>query len=154
MSPLSHKQGHRNRDVGQPLLMNTRPSVSKTPSESMRLYDADSSPQPRNMHIAGVINIGREQLIRDKGFEHAFIGMDGNYMKIEHFPLGTPPPQPLPLHAPQLPVRTNQDVPPNQQSPINTPIVEILRSIQEPHTQWRPGHRHTSQMWSGRTRMI
>ena len=28
------------------------------------------------MHIAGVINIDREQLIRDKGLEHGFIGSE------------------------------------------------------------------------------
>ena len=41
-------------------------------------------------------------------------------MKIEPFP----PPQPLPLHASQPPVRTNQDLPPNQQSPMTTPIYD------------------------------
>jgi len=79
MSPLPHnyqEQGHRNQDVGQPLLMNTGPYALKTPSESMRLYDTDPSQQPPNMHIAGVYDIGREQLIHAKGLEHGFIGSE------------------------------------------------------------------------------
>jgi len=101
MSPLPHnyqQQGHRNQDVGQPLLMNTGPYASKTPAEPMRLYDTDPSQQSPYMHSAGTYDLGPERLT---------IGMDGNYMT--PFPLGTP------LHSPSRCTRRSR-----QFAPIKT----------------------------------
>ena len=73
------------------------------------------------------------------------------YMRIEPFPLDPPPPQPLVLHAPQRRVRTNQDVSPNQRSPMTTPIYDrqfpmttpIYDQDTQPVRPEKPSRRHS-----------